>query len=350
MFIRSPNARAGTGFTGDVNTAFRQGRSDASRDYIDNFNVALNADANNYRFNQQIVNDTANNFDQQLGMGQAARKDTLDFVDKSSQLATDMTKADINFAKQGALQAQVPALGSSQANEVVFTQQGNEAKAQSTASEAMNKADNIDVWNQAATSQQQSNIASNNANVATQENNLAKQQTVEKMKLEASQKLARWQNADVLGNDIVQEGLAELEAKAASEGRPFDRVKEEQALRARITPEFIEQEQQRRLAEQQGVLNATIPPAQSKPRQAAQAKPTPPAEYSMQAGEGLDTFSKAEQQQFTAMLGERPLVMDRNALRVIWRDGVGNIHVYNAKNYEDYVKQGRAVNAMGYGK
>lgn len=78
MFIVNPNKG---GYQGDVvNSGFRRGRQDAYRDYIDNFNFALKADAANNAENQANVERTAKNYGLENQMRQGARTEAINFV------------------------------------------------------------------------------------------------------------------------------------------------------------------------------------------------------------------------------------------------------------------------------
>lgn len=91
MFIA--NVAKGGGYRTDVNTAFRQGRQDAFRDYVDNFDFALKADAANNAENQRQVERLARNYGLQLGMQQAGRNAAINFVNdigKIEQARSDL--------------------------------------------------------------------------------------------------------------------------------------------------------------------------------------------------------------------------------------------------------------------
>ena len=101
MFIVSPTKG---GYRGDVvNSGFRQGRQDAYRDYIDNFNFALKADAANNAENQKQVERIANNYALQNQMRQGARNEALNFVNDSAKIDDALTAADISFVKNAEL-------------------------------------------------------------------------------------------------------------------------------------------------------------------------------------------------------------------------------------------------------
>lgn len=101
MFIRSVSS--GGGYRGDVNTSFRQGRQDAFRDYIDNFNFALKADAANNVENQRQVERAAKNYGLNLGMDQATRQDAYDFLTQNSAIDNAKTQMGIDFQKNAYL-------------------------------------------------------------------------------------------------------------------------------------------------------------------------------------------------------------------------------------------------------
>ena len=120
MFIKSANSHAGTGYTGDVNAAFRQGRQDAFRDYIANFNFARQADAANNAENQANVQRIADNYKRQLQMNEDGRNEVLDFVQKSDQIDGAVQTADINFAARDKLQPRVNEIADDKAREFFF--------------------------------------------------------------------------------------------------------------------------------------------------------------------------------------------------------------------------------------
>lgn len=129
MFIVSPTKG---GYRGDVvNSGFRQGRQDAYRDYIDNFNFALKADAANNAENQKQVERIANNYALQNQMRQGARNEALNFVNDSAKIDDALTSADISFVKNAELRnpETVRQLGESQATQVRATQNANENNA-----------------------------------------------------------------------------------------------------------------------------------------------------------------------------------------------------------------------------
>lgn len=144
MFIKAPNARAGTGYTGDVNTAFRQGRQDAYRDYIDNFNFALRADAANNAENQNQVNRAYNNYVNNLNFDQNTRTAMINTVKDSQNLADNVFNFDVNTHRLDALYPQREALGKSQAVQFANTQLANETNSAYGAAQADYKLANVD--------------------------------------------------------------------------------------------------------------------------------------------------------------------------------------------------------------
>ena len=162
MFIRGANSRAGTGYTGDVNTAFRQGRQDAFRDYIDNFNFARQADAANNAENQANVQRIANNYAQQLQMNANGRNEVLDFVKKSDQIDGAVLEADINFAARDKLGQRVPEMADDRARDYFFTED--------------NKANTAQVGSIKSTYGIQNDELENNVHVAGQQSQLNKNQ------------------------------------------------------------------------------------------------------------------------------------------------------------------------------
>lgn len=136
MFIVSPTRG---GYRGDVvNSGFRQGRQDAYRDYIDNYNFALKADAATNAENQMNVQRAANNYALQNQMRSGARNEIYNFVTDSGKIDDALTATDINFVKNADLRnpETIQQLGESQATQVRATQNANE----NTAAYKANKA------------------------------------------------------------------------------------------------------------------------------------------------------------------------------------------------------------------
>ena len=136
MFIVSPTRG---GYRGDVvNSGFRQGRQDAYRDYIDNYNFALKADAATNAENQMNVQRAANNYALQNQMRQGARNEAYNFITDSGKIDDALTATDINFVKNADLRnpETIQQLGESQATQVKATQNANE----NTAAYKANKA------------------------------------------------------------------------------------------------------------------------------------------------------------------------------------------------------------------
>lgn len=136
MFIVSPTRG---GYRGDVvNSGFRQGRQDAYRDYIDNYNFALKADAATNAENQMNVQRAANNYALQNQMRKGARDEAYNFITDSGKIDDALTATDINFVKNADLRnpETIQQLGESQATQVKATQNANE----NTAAYKANKA------------------------------------------------------------------------------------------------------------------------------------------------------------------------------------------------------------------
>lgn len=136
MFIVSPTRG---GYRGDVvNSGFRQGRQDAYRDYIDNYNFALRADAATNAENQMNVQRAANNYALQNQMRSGARNEAYNFIADSGKIDDALTATDINFVKNADLRnpETIQQLGESQATQVKATQNANE----NTAAYKANKA------------------------------------------------------------------------------------------------------------------------------------------------------------------------------------------------------------------
>ena len=136
MFIVAPTRG---GYRGDVvNSGFRQGRQDAFRDYIDNFNFALKADSANNAENQKQVQRIAGNYGLQNAMRQDARNEALNFVNDSTKIDDAVLGNQISFVKNAELRnpETIEQLGQSQATQVRATQNANE----NTAAYKANKA------------------------------------------------------------------------------------------------------------------------------------------------------------------------------------------------------------------
>lgn len=147
MFIISPNKG---GYRGDVvNSGFRQGRQDAYRDYVDNFNFALKSDAANNAENQQNVERAAYNYALQNQMRQGARNEALNFVQDSTKLDNAVRDANIAFAQNAALNQKSGELGQSNANIVFAKTAAEENKAGFDANTSGYQLDNVDQANQA---------------------------------------------------------------------------------------------------------------------------------------------------------------------------------------------------------
>lgn len=136
MFIVSPTRG---GYRGDVvNSGFRRGRQDAYRDYIDNYNFALKADAATNAENQMNVQRAANNYALRNQMRQGARNEAYNFITDSGKIDDALTATDINFVKNANLRnpETIQQLGESQATQVKATQNANENTAAYNANKA----------------------------------------------------------------------------------------------------------------------------------------------------------------------------------------------------------------------
>lgn len=101
MFIRSVSS--GGGYRGDVNSAFRQGRQGAFRDYVGNYRFALDTDVANNAENQRQVERIAKNYGLDLGMNQAARQDAYNFIKGSTDIDNAKRQMEIDFATNALL-------------------------------------------------------------------------------------------------------------------------------------------------------------------------------------------------------------------------------------------------------
>lgn len=143
MFIVNPNKG---GFQGDVvNSGFRRGRQDAYRDYIDNFNFALKADAANNAENQLNVQRAANNYGLENQMRQGARTEAINFVNDASKLDNAVVGGEINFHKNNELWDQAKELGKAQGQEFIASQSAGTNKAINANTEQSYLADNPDL-------------------------------------------------------------------------------------------------------------------------------------------------------------------------------------------------------------
>lgn len=222
MFIISPTKG---GYRGDVvNSGFRQGRQDAYRDYVDNFNFAVKADAANNAENQLNVQRVANNYGLQNKMRQDARNEAINFVTDTSKLDNAVVGNEINFAKNNALWPKTQAIGESQAGEAIASQAGNENKAINFNTEQAYLTENPNLVTdhiQAQYQQQglqnqatQQNIANAKTNQqSTQLNNTALQFTVDDMK-KAREEGEHWTNMsdDDLGKAVLVDYIAQQRA------------------------------------------------------------------------------------------------------------------------------------------
>ena len=172
MFIRGANSRAGTGYTGDVNTAFRQGRQDAFRDYIDNFNFALQADIANNRENQANVQRIADNYAQQLQMNANGRNEVLDFVQTSDKIDGAVLDADINFAARDKLQPRINEIADDKARMEFFKADSDANKAQVDSVKSTYDIQNAELENNVHVADQQSQLSKNRYDAATTEGKL----------------------------------------------------------------------------------------------------------------------------------------------------------------------------------
>ena len=167
MFIRGANSRAGTGYTGDVNTAFRQGRQDAFRDYIDNFNFALQSDIANNRENQANVQRIADNYADQLNMNKNGRNEVLDFVQTSDKIDGAVTTADINFASRDKLQPRINEIADDKARMEFFKADSDANKAQVDSVKSTYGIQNAELENNVHVAGQQSQLGKHQYDAAT---------------------------------------------------------------------------------------------------------------------------------------------------------------------------------------
>ena len=172
MFIRGANSRAGTGYTGDVNTAFRQGRQDAFRDYIGNFNFALQADIANNRENQANVQRIADNYADQLNMNKNGRNEVLDFVQTSDKIDGAVTTADINFASRDKLQPRINEIADDKARMEFFKADSDANKAQVDSVKSTYGIQNAELENNVHVAGQQSQLGKHQYDAATTEGKL----------------------------------------------------------------------------------------------------------------------------------------------------------------------------------
>lgn len=147
MFIVSPTKG---GYRGDVvNSGFRQGRQDAYRDYIDNFNFALKSDAANNAENQLNVERVANNYGLQNQMRQGARNEAINFIQDSTKIDNAVRDANIAFAQNANINTKANELGQSNANIVFAKTAAEENKAGFDANTSGYQLDNVDQANKA---------------------------------------------------------------------------------------------------------------------------------------------------------------------------------------------------------
>lgn len=167
MFIKSANSRAGTGYTGDVNTAFRQGRQVAFRDYIGNFNFARQADAANNAENQANVQRIADNYTDQLQMNKNGRNEVLDFVQTSDKIDGAVQTADINFAARDKLQPRINEIADDKARLEFFKADNDANTAQTSSIKSTYGIQNAELENNVHVAGQQSQLNKNQYDAAT---------------------------------------------------------------------------------------------------------------------------------------------------------------------------------------
>ena len=209
MFIVSPTRG---GYRGDVvNSGFRQGRRDAYRDYIDNFNFATEADAANSALNQLDVERVAKNYGLQNEMAQGARKEALSFVRDSDKIDNAVRDANITFAQNARLNAKADDLGQSNANIVFAKTAAEENKAGFDANTSGYQLDNVDQANQAWSDKAQAQGLSNQNTEETIRFNRNRNDSIEGLQ-EATRAYGDARNSvftaqqgfDTANNDLVQ--------------------------------------------------------------------------------------------------------------------------------------------------
>lgn len=209
MFIVSPTRG---GYRGDVvNSGFRQGRRDAYRDYIDNFNFATEADAANSALNQLDVERVAKNYGLQNEMAQGARKEALSFVGDSAKVDNAVRDANITFAQNARLNSKADELGQSNANIVFANTAAAENKAGYDANTSGYQLDNVDQANQAWSDKAQAQGLANQNTEETIRFNRNRNDNMEGLQ-EATRAFGEARNSvftaqqgfDTANNDLVQ--------------------------------------------------------------------------------------------------------------------------------------------------
>lgn len=209
MFIVSPTRG---GYRGDVvNSGFRQGRRDAYRDYIDNFNFATEADAANSALNQLDVERVAKNYGLQNEMAQGARKEALSFVGDSAKIDNAVRDANITFAQNARLNNKADELGQSNANIVFAQTAAAENKAGYDANTSGYQLDNVDQANQAWSDKAQAQGLANQNTEETIRFNRNRNDNMEGLQ-EATRAFGEARNSvftaqqgfDIANNDLVQ--------------------------------------------------------------------------------------------------------------------------------------------------
>lgn len=140
MFIVNPNKG---GYQGDVvNSGFRKGQQDAYRDYIDNYNFAVSADAANNAENQLNVERAAKNYMVENQMRQGARIEAINFVNDTSKLDDAIVGNEMNRNKNDYLWANAEQLGKSMGVTFAADQSAKEGKARTDAAVQQDMANN----------------------------------------------------------------------------------------------------------------------------------------------------------------------------------------------------------------
>lgn len=181
MFIKAPNANAGTGYVKDVNSAFRQGRQDAFRDYVDNFNFALQADARNNAENENQVKRAFDNYKFNLDFDQNTRKAMSNTVTESQKLADDVFNFNVDSYRLDNLYPKVEDLGKSKSAQDTATQLGAENTAVYKAKDAENKIQNADAEGKANGAKYDATIAQQQYHTNLYNDALAKKNDLDKV-------------------------------------------------------------------------------------------------------------------------------------------------------------------------
>lgn len=207
MFLKAPNANAGTGFSIDVGKNFRQGRQDAYRDQIDNFKFALEADRLNNVENQTEVERIAKNYGLNIKFDDDTRKNAINMMKDSQTMANERFNFDVTAAKLNNLYPKAADIGLSQANAFTAKTVEDEAQSAAKADMAQYKQANTGLQNDADVAKLKAELGGSRLTEAQNENKL------QIAKLDKD--IASWEalDADAQELEALNYAVASLKAK-----------------------------------------------------------------------------------------------------------------------------------------